>query len=108
MSESEKLSIAAHLYVTLRRKLNRVIDVEWMLHNEAYAREIIRIGRQQGMEELAHYADRMEELIFGKASPPQPMPIVQDIMREPPLAMEEALEEDDSAAVASRYIGTLR
>ena len=107
MSETaEKLPIAAHLYVTLRRKLNRVIDVEWLLHNEDYAKEVIKIARQQGMEELAHYADRMEELIFGKVAPPRPAPIVQNIMREPP-AVEEP-EEDDSVAVASQYVGTLR
>ncbi|HEY8117699.1 MAG TPA: hypothetical protein VIE91_00520 [Methylophilaceae bacterium] len=108
MSESEKLSIAAHLYVTFRRKLNRVIDVEWLLHNDDYAKEVIRIARQQGMEELAHYADRMEELIFGKAAPPlaQPVPIMPEIMRELP-PPEDELEEDD-AANASRYIGTLR
>lgn len=107
MSESEKLSIAAHLYVTFRRKLNRVIDVEWLLHNGDYAKEVIRIARQQGMEELAHYADRMEELIFGKVAPPlaQPMPITPEVMREMP--SEDELEEDD-AANASRYIGTLR
>lgn len=105
MSESEKLSIAAHLYVTLRRKLNRVIDVEWLLHNEDYAREVIKIVRQQGMEELAHYADRMEVLIFGKAPPPKPEPIMPDIMSD--LPAEEEPEEED-AAIASRYIGALR
>ena len=67
MSDSDKLSIAGLISVILRRNIKRVIDVEWALHNEVYAMEIIRLARKEGVEELTHYADRMEEIFFGKA-----------------------------------------
>ena len=34
MLDSEKLAIAAHLHVAMRRKLGRVIDVEWVVRND--------------------------------------------------------------------------
>jgi hypothetical protein len=105
MSESEKLSIAAHLYVTLRRKFDRVIDVEWMLQNGDYAREVIKIVRKSGMEESAYYANRMDELIFGMPIQPSPVPTVQTLARTAPPPLEER-EEDE--ANASQYVGTLR
>ena len=33
MSDSDKLAIAAHLHVLLRRKTGRVTDTEWMAVN---------------------------------------------------------------------------
>jgi hypothetical protein len=42
---SEKLAIAAHLHVLLRRKVGCVTDIEWMATNADYATEIIRIAR---------------------------------------------------------------
>ena len=37
MSEADKLAIAAHLHVLLRRKTGRVTDTEWMAVNAEYA-----------------------------------------------------------------------
>jgi hypothetical protein len=112
MTEAEKTGIAAHLYVTLRRSANRVIDVEWMSKNEEYAREVINLARQQGSEELKHYADRYEELTFGPATPVAPVvkPAVvettHDVGNMP--VFEESVEDDDLPSTASRYIGALR
>ena len=112
MTEAEKTGIAAHLYVTLRRSANRVIDVEWMSRNEEYAREVINLARQQGSEELKHYADRYEELTFG---PPTPAaPVIQPVAAETTHdvgnmpVFEEPAEDDDLPSTASRYIGALR
>jgi hypothetical protein len=44
MLDSEKLAIAAHLHVAVRRKLGRVTDVEWMARSDDYAREIVRLA----------------------------------------------------------------
>ena len=46
MLPSEKLAIAAHLHVLLRRKTGRVTDTEWMAHNAEYATEIVRFARR--------------------------------------------------------------
>ena len=42
MSDSDKLAIAAHLHVLLRRKTGRVTDTEWMAANEARWSEWIK------------------------------------------------------------------
>ncbi len=64
MLESEKLAIAAHLHVLLRRKTGRVTDTEWMACNADYAREIVRFARQRAAEdqapELAEWAEKLE------------------------------------------------
>ena len=64
MLESEKLAIAAHLHVLLRRKTGRVTDTEWMACNEAYATEIVRFARAkaagEGHADLAEWAGRLE------------------------------------------------
>lgn len=55
MNHSEKLAIAAHLHVLLRRKTGRVTDTEWMASNGSYAREIARFAREA---EAARAAER--------------------------------------------------
>ncbi|MBH1958183.1 hypothetical protein [Polaromonas sp.] len=64
MSSSEKLAIAAHLHVLLRRKTGRVTDTEWMASNPAYAAEVIRIAHEKaaegGHDDLGLLADRLE------------------------------------------------
>ena len=104
MSDSAKLAIAGLISVSLRRKLNRVIDVEWMLHNEDYAREVMRIARKQDSAELISYADRMEELIFGKVFAVKSVAKVKDTLRES--SAENNVEDD--AGIENQYIGTLR
>jgi hypothetical protein len=104
MTESAKLAVAGLISVALRRKLNRVIDVEWMLHNEEYAREVLRIARKQELAELNQYADRMEELIQGKAVAPQAAPVAQEAKKR--LSVLSDVEED--ANIESQYIGMLR
>ena len=37
MLDSDKLAIAAHLHVAMRRKLGRVTDVEWMVRSDSSA-----------------------------------------------------------------------
>jgi len=64
MSSSEKLAIAAHLHVLMRRKTGRVTDTEWMAANPAYAAEIIRLAHQKaaegGHDDLGILADKLE------------------------------------------------
>ena len=67
MSSSEKIAIAAHLHVLLRRKTGRVTDTEWMACNLEYAHEITRFARQKAAEEghadLDAWADKLEEIM---------------------------------------------
>jgi len=67
MPTSEKIAIAAHLHVLLRRKTGRVTDTEWMATNAEYAAEIVRFSREKAAEDghidLGVWADRLEEIM---------------------------------------------
>ena len=69
MNHSEKLAIAAHLHVLLRRKTGRVTDTEWMASNAAYASEIVRFARASaetdGHADLVVWADKLELAMAG-------------------------------------------
>jgi hypothetical protein len=64
MLHSEKLAIAAHLHVLLRRKTGRVTDTEWMAINTEYAAEVVRFARasaqEDGHTDLAEWAAKLE------------------------------------------------
>jgi hypothetical protein len=114
MNESDRKSIAALLYVTLRRTANRVIDVEWLGKNEDYAREVIQLARQHGTHELAHYADRYEALVFGTAADSKPITVAtqktsaipDNSHASPDIESEDGEHEEE--ALPGHYIGTLR
>ena len=67
MPLSEKIAIAAHLHVLLRRKTGRVTDTEWMASNLEYAAEIVRFSREKAAEDghidLGAWANRLEEIM---------------------------------------------
>lgn len=117
MSATEKLSVAALIGVILRRRINRTIDVKWLVENDIYAREIIRLSREQKLEDLNEYADHLERLMFGDSKPPvavvAPVKSVeetakQDIHEWLQESEPEVEEEDDGVLDASKYIGGLR
>ena len=70
MQNSQKIAIAAHLHVLLRRKTGRVTDTEWMASNADYAAEIVRFARasaqQDGHLDLAEWADKLEAAVLGQ------------------------------------------
>jgi hypothetical protein len=92
-SDSEKLAVAAHLHVLMRRKMGRVTDVEWLVRNADYAREIIRLACQQAEHpEVAEWGARLRASLF--PGPPAPAP-------GPTPAI-------DRVATGARYVGGLR
>lgn len=74
MLNNEKLAIAAHLHVVLRRKTGRVTDTEWMASNVEYAAEIVRFARAAATEdvhtELAEWAAKLEQAMALEAPKP--------------------------------------
>jgi hypothetical protein len=80
MPSNEKIAIAAHLHVLLRRKTGRVTDTEWMASNHEYAAEIARFAREKSVEDnhpdLAVWADKLEE-IMAVPDPKPRVPLVQ-------------------------------
>lgn len=67
---NERLAVAAHLHILLRRKLGRVTDVEWMSQNDDYAHEVVRLSLAQAdAPELVAMAQRLLALL----PPPRPV-----------------------------------
>ena len=94
MLDSEKLAIAAHLHVLMRRRIGRVTDVEWLVKSPEYAREIIRVARADpAHSDLLDWAQRLEAALF--PAPPAPKPAAPPIT--PP-----------ARPLLQRYIGSLR
>ncbi|MBN9409797.1 MAG: hypothetical protein J0H69_11670 [Burkholderiales bacterium] len=64
LSPSDRVAIAAHLHVLLRRRTGRVTDTEWMAVNEDYARAMVAFARERAAEdnapELEEWAQRLE------------------------------------------------
>ncbi len=80
MLSTQKLAIAAHLHVLLRRKTGRVTDTEWMASNTEYALEIVRFARAKALEDghadLAEWAEKLERSLLEPA-PAQRTPLAQ-------------------------------
>lgn len=72
MSDSERFALAARLYSALKRSTGRVIDVLWLLQNEVYAQEVIRLARAADAE-CNELAARFEGQMRG-LPPPRPAP----------------------------------
>lgn len=124
MASSDKVSLAALISVILRRKMNRTIDVVWLISNEVYAREIIQLCHAQGLTELSEYADHLNKLMFG-VDVPIATNLVKNIAAQP---AKEATEQnallrdsdsyfddtqaDDDEAInklsSNKYVGGLR
>jgi hypothetical protein len=93
-TDSEKLAVAAHLHVLMRRKMGRVTDVEWLVRNADYAQEIIRLACQQAEHpEVADWGARLRAVLFPKPPAPAPAPAAPVMAR---------------VATVARYVGGLR
>jgi hypothetical protein len=66
MSDSERFALAARLYSALKRSTGRVVDVLWLLQNEVYAQEVVRLAHDAGPE-CAELAARYQ-LYLGAAA----------------------------------------
>jgi len=118
MLESEKLAIAAHLHVLLRRKAGRVTDVEWMAKNREYALEVIRFTRAEPYPDLHEWADKLEiALLASRGAPPgtSTLPTLSVLPRASLPPVDPGPDSQLSAPMplgavtgSSRYVGRLR
>ena len=115
MLNSEKLAIAAHLHVLLRRKSGRVTDTEWLASNAEYATEIVRFARakatEDGHADLAEWASKLESAM----AETQPMragltkrsgPVAEPLAAPRASAASPDLSPDDASP--HRYIRGIR
>ena len=114
MEDSERLAIAAHLHVVLRRKTGRVTDTEWMAGNQLYAQAMadfaLAHAHEKADEELARLAQRLQSSWSSPSTPrrggtssPTAAPVVAS-------ASAPALAEEPQILPRSapRYVGGLR
>ncbi len=95
MLESERLGLAAHLHVAMRRKLGRVTDVEWLVRDAAYAREILALAHGCGHAEVQECARKLEQALA-------------PLLHRPVAALPAAVPPSPRTLLASRYVGRLR
>jgi len=109
MLPSEKLAIAAHLHVLLRRKTGRVTDTEWMAENHAYATEIVRFARKSAAEDghpdLAEWADKLEQAVLPPSVPRPPPPRAREAGGAP---TDPGPESVPAPADLPRYVRGIR
>ncbi|HEY0201717.1 MAG TPA: hypothetical protein VGC24_08495 [Burkholderiaceae bacterium] len=81
MTDSDRIAIAAHLHVLLRRKTGRVTDTEWMAVNGEYAAEVVRFARAKAEEDdhpdLAEWAGKLERAM-AELRPARRAPLLQE------------------------------
>ena len=68
MVHDDRFPIAAQLFIRLKRSPGRVIDVTWMLQNEPYAQEVLKVARTADAES-ADLASRFEALTTSLRNP---------------------------------------
>lgn len=122
MLPSEKVAIAAHLHVLLRRKTGRVTDTEWMATNAEYANEIVRFARarakEDGHADLAEWADKLALAVLPATAPTAvaaPRPVTtMGFFRNPTPAPTAPLETQNSkflqeeSSSLPRYVNGIR
>ena len=112
MTSLEKVSVAALISVILRRKINRTIDVKWLVTNDAYAQEMIKLCREQWQDDSTEYADRLDQLIVGKSSAPAASFAVTKSLKDKPFLeyddTEDEFDEAKNKLDTSKYVGGLR
>ena len=87
MLVSEKIAIAAHLHVLLRRITGRVTDTEWMAANAEYAAAMAQFAHASAEEEnrpeLAEWATKLEVAMGLRAPAGRPAPPARPAPRPP-------------------------
>lgn len=66
MNDQERFALAARLATSLKRSSGRIVDVLWLMQDEAYGREVLRLARLADAE-CIDLAFRYEQLIREKS-----------------------------------------
>lgn len=105
MVHDDKFPIAAQLFIRLKRSPGRVIDVTWMLENELYALEVLKVARSADAES-AELAARYETLLRSRKPGTTPAPQQPAAFSRTSSFMAEP--EPVPAEVGRHYVGSLR
>lgn len=102
MNDSERLAIAAHLHVALRRKTGRVTDTEWMASDTAYGQAMAQFALNHARSNQDAELERLA-LRFAASLPGAVTPAAATIGATVADAAAPGL-----VASAKRYVGGLR
>jgi len=105
MNDSERLAIAAHLHVALRRKTGRVTDTEWMASDTAYGQAMARFALNHARSNQDAELERLAQR-FAASLPGAPDPAALATAVTAPATDPAALQ--GLVASAKRYVGGLR
>lgn len=106
MEESERVAVAAHFHVMLRRKTGRVTDTEWMACNQPYAQAMVAFAlehaRDKQDEELERLALRLQASWSGD------MPTHASATKAVQSDSSVTTKAAEILRTSARYIGGLR
>ncbi|MGE8561163.1 MAG: hypothetical protein ACN6NJ_09485 [Acinetobacter sp.] len=105
LNRAEAFSIATLLYTRLRRVSGRVIDVMYLVENQAYAKYVIDVAVSTNDSELQRQAERLRSLMVMNVAANQ---IEMNETVEDIYEAEITEEEIYRAQVSHHYIGALR
>lgn len=105
MSESNRVAVAAHLHLMMRRRLGRVTDVEWMANNREYALAMVRLCREAAPDvELQEWAEKLAQT-YGRGDPAK---APAEGLIEAPIALGHGVRHAVAAEPKTRYVASLR
>ncbi|MEJ5028228.1 hypothetical protein [Comamonas sp. MYb69] len=106
MNDSERLAIAAHLHVALRRKTGRVTDTEWMASDTAYGQAMAQFALNHARSNQDAELERLA-LRFAASLPGAPAPAAAAVGAAAAGPAADAVAPG-LVASAKRYVGGLR
>lgn len=109
MNDSERLAIAAHLHVALRRKTGRVTDTEWMASDTAYGQAMAQFALNHARSHQDAELERLA-LRFAASLPgaPAPAPASATLATAAAVPAADPAAPQGLVASARRYVGGLR
>lgn len=102
--DSDKFVLQTRLFATMRRVLTRVIDIEYLRTDRAYADMILQLAEDSGDEELIVTANKLRQLMGVPKAAILEVPRVE--ASEPPAPTRRP--EPPASQPAARYVGSLR
>ena len=106
MSESNRVAVAAHLHLMMRRRLGRVTDVEWMANNREYALAMVRLCREAAPDvELQEWAEKLAQT-YGRGDPVKSP--AEDLIEAPIALGHGTPRQAMGAEPKTRYVASLR
>lgn len=106
MSDSNRVAVAAHLHLMMRRRLGRVTDVEWMANNREYALAMVRLCREAAPDaELQEWAEKLAQT-YGRGEAAK---AASEGLIDSPLALGHGpVRQAAVAEPKTRYVASLR